>query len=48
MIKKPQKSEQKRFLVTNSDYVDDQIQKILLNHKSRWEDVTETDIFTKW
>jgi hypothetical protein len=45
---KPQKSEQKRFLVTNSDYVDDQIQKILLNHKSRWEDVTETNIFTKW
>ena len=43
-----QKSEDKRLLVTNYEFVDDQIHKILLNHKSRWEDVTETDIFSNW
>ena len=43
-----QKSKEKRILVVNYEYVNDQIQKILLNHKNRWEDITGTDIFTKW
>jgi hypothetical protein len=45
---KSQKSKDKRFLVTNYEFVNDQIHKILLNHKNRWEDITGTDIFTKW
>lgn len=37
-----------RYRITNYEYVADWIQKILLNHKNRWEDITGTDIFTNW
>ena len=44
----PQKSQDKRFLVENYNYVEDQIHKILMNKKNRWEDVTQTSIYTNW
>lgn len=44
----PQKSHDKRFLIKNHNYVEDQIHKILMNKQNRWQDITQTDIYTKW
>lgn len=48
IVTTPQKSQDKKFLVENFNYVEDQIRKLLENKKDRWEDITQTNIYTNW